>query len=325
MIGIKIGTGGSSGHKYLKETAEKHTIFDDFSNLSSYIIPRSALPELPNNLKKELGFISLMKSKKSQKLEKLNTFVCGSTSGIGRATAIEFANASANVTLVGRNKTKLQELLKILANNGKQNHQFLLADFDNFLHLKKVIANHIEDGNSYHILVNNSGGPKSGLIKEAKIEDFTNAFNRHLICNHILLKALLPGMIKFNYGRVINIISTSVKQPIAGLGVSNTIRAAVASWAKTLSFELAADKITVNNILPGFTNTDRLKSIIKHKAESEKTTLIEIENKMKATIPSNRFGEPYETAKAILFLASTDSNYINGTSIAVDGGRLTSI
>ena len=266
-----------------------------------------------------------MKNKKNQKLENFNSIICGSTSGIGKATAIEFANASANVTLVGRNKTKLQELLKNLSNNGKQNHQFILADFDNYLNLKNVITNHIEDGNCYHILVNNSGGPKGGLIKRAKTEEFTTAFNRHLICNHILFKALLPGMIKFNYGRVINIISTSVKQPIAGLGVSNTVRAAVASWAKTLSFEVAAHGITVNNILPGFTNTARLKSIIKDKAESEKTTLSEIEQNMKSTVPLNRFGEPYETAKAILFLASSDSNYINGVSIAVDGGRLTSI
>ena len=132
-------------------------------------------------------------------------------------------------------------------------------------------------------------------------------------------------MEKENFGRIINIISTSVKQPIEGLGVSNTIRGAVASWAKTMSFEVAKLGITVNNILPGYIETGRLNSIIEFKARSNKQTKNEITKKMKQQIPIGRFGFPEELAKAIAFLASPAAGYINGVSLAIDGGRLTSI
>ena len=181
------------------------------------------------------------------------------------------------------------------------------------------------NGYKYHILINNSGGPKGGPITNAKPEEFINGFNRHLICNHIIFQALHSGMKNYNYGRVINIISTSVKQPIPGLGVSNTIRGAVASWAKTLSFEVAKNGIAVNNILPGFTDTERLSLLIDAKSNAENISVDAVAKAMKNTVPVGRFGKPEETAKAIAFLASPSASYINGVSLAVDGGRLSCI
>ncbi|MBC8310991.1 MAG: SDR family oxidoreductase [Candidatus Marinimicrobia bacterium] len=263
-----------------------------------------------------------MENNLTTSLNGLNALICGGTSGIGKATAIEFSNLGANITLFARNEDKLKDTLKLLKNDGEQTHQYLVGDFDNSDDIKSTIENHITTGNQYHILINNSGGPKSGPIANANPEEFMNGFNRHLICNHILFQALYSGMNKFNFGRVINIISTSVKQPIPGLGVSNTIRGAVASWAKTLSFEIAKDGITVNNILPGFTDTERLGSLIDAKSNTGNISVDAVAEAMKKTVPVGRFGKPEETAKAIAFLASPSASYINGVSLAVDGGRL---
>jgi len=263
-----------------------------------------------------------MENNLTSSLNELNALICGGTSGIGKATAIEFSNVGANVTLFARNEDKLKQTLSLLSNNGNQNHQLLVGDFDDSDEIKKTIESHIGTGNQYHILINNSGGPKGGPIAKANPEEFVVGFSRHLICNHIIFQELHLGMKQFNYGRVINIISTSVKQPILGLGVSNTIRGAVASWAKTLSLEVGSDGITVNNILPGFTNTERLASLIKTKSTSQNISTKDVENAMQNTVPVGRFGKPEETAKAIAFLASPSASYISGVSLAVDGGRL---
>ena len=169
------------------------------------------------------------------------------------------------------------------------------------------------------------GGPAGGPITEANTESFENAFKMHLINNQILVQSVIPGMIKEGYGRIVNIISTSVKAPIAGLGVSNTIRAAVANWAKTLSLELGEHGITVNNILPGFTNTNRLKSIIAKKSEKQGISENEVIKTMMKSIPANRFGEAQETANAVAFLCSPAAAYINGINLPVDGGRTASL
>ena len=266
-----------------------------------------------------------MENNLTSSLNGLNALICGGTSGIGKATAIEFSNIGANVTLFARNEDKLKRTLSLLKNDGNQKHQYLVGDFDNSDGIKSIIENHINTGNQYHILINNSGGPKGGPIANANHEEFINGFNRHLICNHILFQALHSGMKQYNYGRVINIISTSVKQPIPGLGVSNTIRGAVASWAKTLSFEVGNDGITVNNILPGFTDTERLASLIQSKATTQNISTKDVQIAMQSTVPIGRFGAPEETAKAIAFLASRSASYINGVSLAVDGGRLSCI
>ncbi|SVE34967.1 uncharacterized protein METZ01_LOCUS487821, partial [marine metagenome] len=210
-----------------------------------------------------------MENKLTTSLVGLNALVCGSTSGIGRSTAQEFAESGASVTLFARNEEKLKKTLSTLQSLNENPHQYLVGDFNNPSNIQKTFESHILSGNKYHILINNSGGPKGGFIVDAQTSEFIEGFNRHLICNHILTQSVLPGMRDQQFGRIINIISTSVKQPIQGLGVSNTIRGAVASWAKTLSFEVAKDEITVNNILPGYTDTDRLSSLIQAKSKSE--------------------------------------------------------
>jgi 3-oxoacyl-[acyl-carrier protein] reductase len=190
--------------------------------------------------------------------------------------------------------------------------------------VKKLIENFVS-ANVIHILINNSGGPQGGPIINAVEEDFIDTFNRHLICNHILTKAIVPSMKAAGYGRIINIISTSVKVPLPNLGVSNTIRGAVAAWAKTMANELGQYNITVNNVLPGATNTQRLQSIIENNAIKKNTSVEIIEDEMKREIPARRFAEAAEIAAVVAFLASPAAAYVNGTSIPVDGGRTGSI
>lgn len=248
--------------------------------------------------------------------------VCGSTRGIGRATAKLLAENGAAVTLVARDQAVLKQVCESLEGEG---HDYLVADFDDPGALEEKVQTHVASTGTYQILVNNSGGPKGGPIIDASPGEFVAAFARHLLCNQVLARALVPGMKQAAYGRIINIISTSVKQPIKGLGVSNTIRGAVASWAKTLSCELGEFGITVNNVLPGFTATDRLEAIIAGKAQASSKSKEEVADEMKSTIPAGRFATPEETAQAVLFLSAPTSAYISGTSIPVDGGRITSL
>lgn len=250
-----------------------------------------------------------------------NALVCGSTQGIGKASAHEIASLGANVTLLARNEEKLLEVLKELPNNGGQNHNYLVSDFSNPDYLKVKIDHYLESHQGFHILVNNTGGPKGGEIIKADTAEFLSAFSNHLICNHILVQELVEGMKSFGYGRIINIISTSVKQPLANLGVSNTIRGAVANWAKTLANELGQFGITVNNVLPGATATGRLETIIKNKSASSGKSIEEVEDEMKSEIPARRFAKPEEIGAAVAFLASPAAGYINGINVPVDGGR----
>ncbi len=250
--------------------------------------------------------------------------VCGSTQGIGKASAIELASLGASVTLVARNEEKLKVVLKELSTSPDQQHDYLVADFDFPQQLKERIEA-FESGRIAHILINNTGGPPAGLAIEAKPEDFMKAFTSHLICGQILVQALVPGMKKEKYGRIINIISTSVKIPIRGLGVSNTIRGAVASWSKTLSHELAPFGITVNNVLPGTTMTGRLEAIINNNALKAGTSIGEAKQKMIDEVPAGRISEPQEVAAVVAFLASPAASYINGVNLPVDGGRTGSL
>jgi 3-oxoacyl-[acyl-carrier protein] reductase len=250
-----------------------------------------------------------------------NALVCGSTQGIGKATAILLAQEGANVTLLARNEEKLKSVLAQLPNNN-QSHNYLVADFLEPNELKNILQ--ITDL-QFHILVNNTGGPAGGPIFNAEIGEFEKAFTLHLKCNHILVQALVPFMKTAKYGRIINVISTSVKQPLDGLGVSNTIRGAVANWSKTLANELGQFSITVNNVLPGATSTERLNEIIKNKSIKTGLSVDEVTKIMMNASPAKRFAKPQEIANAIVFLASEQASYINGINVPVDGGRTKSL
>ena len=248
--------------------------------------------------------------------------VCGRTQGIGKAIAEELSRQGVNLTLIARDKEALENVVKKLDTSLGQSHDYLCVDFsdDNF-------ENKISDLSSLNIdiLINNTGGPASGPITDANPDDFLLAFKMHLLNNQLLIKKVIDNMKKNSFGRIINIISTSVKAPIPGLGVSNTIRAAVANWAKTLSLELGPYGITVNNVLPGFTSTNRLKSLIKKKSTILGKSISEVESEMKNTVPLKRFGDASEVANAVVFLSSPAASYINGINLPVDGGRTASL
>jgi 3-oxoacyl-[acyl-carrier protein] reductase len=249
-------------------------------------------------------------------------FVCGSTQGIGKAAALEIAALGATVALVARNEDVLKAVLNELDTSAGQKHHYIAADFTDPDGLKAKVEEYLaQNTGPVHILVNNTGGPAAGKAIDADPQQFVDIFRNHLVCNQILAQALIPGMRAEKYGRIINVISTSVKQPIPGLGVSNTIRGAVASWAKTLAYELAADGITVNNVLPGSTMTGRLQSIIENKAAKAGVSVEEMTAEMQREIPAGRFGTAAEIASAIAFLASPAAAYINGINLPVDGGR----
>ncbi|HTO17513.1 MAG TPA: SDR family oxidoreductase [Edaphocola sp.] len=253
-------------------------------------------------------------------LSNKNALIAGSTQGIGLAIAKELALLGANCTLIARNEEKLKEALQTLDTNNNQKHQYLVADFSDY---KKVatIVNEFAETKTIHILINNTGGPAAGPVVDAKPEGFLMAFQQHLICNQVITQAVIPGMKTANYGRIVNVVSTSVKIPLKNLGVSNTIRGAVASWAKTMSNELAPFGITVNNVLPGATATKRLESIIDNKVQKTGNDEDKVRNEMMEEIPMKRFGQPEEIASLAAYLCSPAAAYLTGVSIPVDGGR----
>lgn len=250
--------------------------------------------------------------------------VCGSTQGIGWAVAEELALLGAKCILLARNEEALQVCVQQLQQMQDNGHSYVVADFAKVDEVTKAIQT-ITAQQTVHILVNNTGGPPAGPIAEATPESFIAGFNQHLVNNHNLVQAVLPGMKSESWGRIINIISTSVKIPLNNLGVSNTIRGAVASWAKTMANELGQFGITVNNVLPGFTTTSRLESLIRTTAEKGGKSEDEVSKQMAAEVPARRFGTAAEVAAVAAFLASPAASYVNGVSIPVDGGRTGSI
>ncbi len=248
--------------------------------------------------------------------------VGGSTQGLGFASAVELALLGANVVLLSRNEEKLQSAVLSLDTSKGQKHQYLISDFADVNNVIHAINSFLDKGNSAEILINNTGGPAGGTTLNATIEEFLQAFNNHLLCNHVLAKALIPGMKAAAFGRIINIISTSVKQPIAGLAVSNTIRSAVANWSKTLATEVAPFGITVNNVLPGFTKTVRADYVVKKRAADSGKSEEQVLKELEAEIPVGRIGKPEEFGAAVAFLCSPAAAYITGINLPVDGGRL---
>jgi 3-oxoacyl-[acyl-carrier protein] reductase len=245
--------------------------------------------------------------------------VCGSSQGIGKASALELAMLGADVTLLARNEGRLQTVLQELKRYPGR-HDYKIADFNQPLQVEAQ-AQAIASAGTVHILVNNTGGPPPGQAIDAHADDFLKAFTAHLLCNQVLAQAFAPGMKQAHYGRIINIISTSVKMPIRGLGVSNTIRGAVANWSKTLSVELGPFGITVNNVLPGATKTGRFDAVLQGKVEKTGKTPEVLAQEMISEIPAARIAGPEEVAAAVAFLASPAASYINGINLPVDGGR----
>jgi 3-oxoacyl-[acyl-carrier protein] reductase len=253
-------------------------------------------------------------------LENKNAMVCGASKGIGFAIAKKFSEMGANVTLLSRNDDNLKKAAAELSNDGNQTHRIIAGDFLDPLPIIEKIKRIMDEGVFWHILVNNSGGPSPGLITEAKPQDFLDAFMRHIIMSQRLMQLLLPGMKTAKYGRILNIISVSVKQPIENLGVSNTIRGAMNSWSKTLSREVAPFEITVNNILPGHTRTERLDALFEKNAETLNISKDDYAETIKSQIPAGRFGETEDIANLSGFLCSEKASFINGVNIQVDGG-----
>lgn len=246
--------------------------------------------------------------------------VCGSSEGIGLACAQALAVQGATVTLLARRESALQAALTTLHCTDTQSHAYIQADV---LHLDAMLVEIQRTG--FDILINNSAGPAGGALQNASEQQLLAVFQQHVLSAQQLLKAVLPHMQKQQWGRIVNIISTSVKEPIAMLGVSNTIRGAMASWSKTLATELGVDGITVNNVLPGYTKTQRLQQILQERAANTGKTIEQVSQTMLATVPATRFAEPEEIAHAVAFLCQTQSGYINGINLPVDGGRTKSL
>lgn len=254
-----------------------------------------------------------------------NALVCGSSQGIGRAVAHELASLGASVALFARNHQTLNQVKSELDVSKGQQHAILIADFAEPKQVELAIQSYLKDAPPIHILVNNTGGPKPGPAHLADTTAYLSAFKLHLLSNQVLVQNLLPGMRSSAYGRIINIISTSVKQPLDGLGVSNTIRGAVANWAKTLANELGQYGITVNNVLPGATQTARLEAILESKAKKHGKALAQVVEEEQARIPVRCFGKPEDLAAAVGFLSSPAASYITGINLPVDGGRTASL
>ena len=251
--------------------------------------------------------------------------VCGSTQGIGRAAAIELALLGANIVLMARNEQMLKVTLADLDVTKGQTHRYLVADFGQPGAASTAVEQHLAQFPAMHILVNNTGGPAGGPLVDAKPDEFVQTFHNHLLNNQALVQAVFPAMKQADYGRIINVISTSVKQPIVGLGVSNTIRGAVAQWAKTLSLEVAQFGITVNNVLPGYTKTARLEAVLTMRAKASGQTEEETASQMEHDIPTGRFVRAEEVAAAIAFLCTPAAASINGINLPVDGGKTGSL
>jgi 3-oxoacyl-[acyl-carrier protein] reductase len=252
-------------------------------------------------------------------LEGKTALVCGASAGIGRATAVALARQGASIIALARRSDRLQALLPELTAAGAPEVVALVADLDDTDGLKATVS-----GLRAQILINNTGGPPAGPLTSASPDDLLTAFRRHVVGGQVLVQALLPEMQASGYGRIVNVLSTSVREPIPNLGVSNTIRGAMASWAKSLSKELGPG-ITINNVLPGFTDTERLANLKTAVAMRTGQTEEQVMAGWIGRVPEGRLGHPDELAATIAFLVSPAGGYIRGQSIAVDGGRLNTI
>lgn len=255
-------------------------------------------------------------------LSQRTALVGGGSQGLGAAVAKELALLGANVLLMARNEVKLKETLGQLDASKGQQHGYIVADTTRPYEVKAAIENYLASGKVIHIFINNTGGPASGPMIDTRPEDIENAFRSQLITGQVVVQTLLEGMKRQGFGRIVNVTSTATKEPINGLGISNTVRAAVSNWAKTLANEIARYGITVNNVLPGYTKTDRLNYLFSKQADAGNVSVEDIEQKNAALVPVGRLGEPEEFAAAVAFLCTPAASYINGVNLPVDGGKL---
>lgn len=253
-----------------------------------------------------------------------HALVCGASKGIGRAASLALAELGAGLTLLARSRAQLEAVAAEARTRGAPVARVLVADLDDREGFTRQVREHLTDHGPAHIVVHNTGGPPGGLLVDASPEALLAAFNRHVLTAQVLLQLTLPGMREAGYGRYLNVLSTSVREPIDNLGVSNTIRAAMAGWAKTLSRELPPG-VTINNVLPGYTDTQRLSSLAEAVGQRTQRTAEEVLEAWSASVPEGRLGRPEELGAVIAFLASPAAAYIRGASLPVDGGRLRSI
>ncbi|WP_304638491.1 SDR family oxidoreductase [Pseudomonas sp.] len=258
-------------------------------------------------------------------LQGRRALVAGASQGIGEACARQLAEQGAEVLLLARSGDRLAAIVESLPNDGGRQHRVVAVDAADRVAVVSALQLELKQGGAVHIWVNNTGGPAPGPAHTADPDAYLQAFSQHLVTAQAILGLLLPGMREARYGRILNVLSTSVKQPIPNLGVSNSIRAAMANWAKTLATELGPDGITVNNVLPGLTRTPRLHGLIKHLAAGSGRSEQQVVDGMLASIPARRFAEPAEFAAAVGFLAAPTGAYINGINLPVDGGSTASL
>jgi 3-oxoacyl-[acyl-carrier protein] reductase len=247
--------------------------------------------------------------------------VGGSSKGIGLGIASQLAESGASVCLMARNKSKLEEIINQLPNS--ENHSYLIVDFSNFEEYKIKIEAYLEN-NQVDILVNNTQGPPAGNSLSKDIDSYQEAFDLLFKSIVYTTSLIVPKMQKNKWGRIINVTSVSVKEPLNYLVLSNSIRSAVVAWAKSLSVDVGKDGVTVNSILTGYFDTERIKELNKEKSKSLNISEDEVLEKMKSLVPINRLGKTEEYGYLVSFLSSDKASYINGASIPIDGGLLRS-
>ena len=248
----------------------------------------------------------------------------GSSRGIGKAIAQQLAESGASVTLMARNEEKLKTIIAKLPVSEGQKHNYLLIDFNEFDDYKKTISRFFET-HEIDILVNNTQGPKAGGVMDIEVSDYQEAFDLLFKSIVFTTQLALPQMIKNKWGRIINVASISVKEPLSYLALSNSIRAAMVTWAKTLATDIAQHQITVNSILTGYFDTERIKDLNTTKALQLGISTDEVRHNMEQQVPMKRIGDPKEYAFLVAFLASEQASYITGTQIPIDGGLLKSL